>query len=107
MGTGFTPAPIPFCHVHLPGCKHLQLAALVNDDLLGGGTIAAAKLLNLLDNVHAIGDLAEDDVLAIEPAGHDGGDEELGTIALQDRVSKGIGVRQFSELRVRTCWGLR
>jgi hypothetical protein len=29
-----------------------------------------------------VSDLAEDDVLAIEPAGDDGGDEELGAVAV-------------------------
>ena len=29
----------------------------------------------------AVGDLTENDVLAIEPAGLDGGDEELGAVA--------------------------
>jgi hypothetical protein len=29
-----------------------------------------------------IGDLAEDDVLAVQPGGDDGGDEELGAVAV-------------------------
>ena len=45
-------------------------------------TSAAAGGLELLDDLHAgiICDLAEDDVLAIEPRGDDGGDEELGAV---------------------------
>lgn len=34
-----------------------------------------------------ISDLAEDDVLAIEPAGNDGGNEKLGTVAVETKVS--------------------
>jgi hypothetical protein len=39
--------------------------------------------LKSLDNIQGllISDLAEDDVLTIEPAGDNGGDEELGTVA--------------------------
>jgi hypothetical protein len=38
-----------------------------------------------------IGDLTEDDVLAIEPRGDDGGDEELGAVArwMLDRILSG------------------
>lgn len=49
-------------------CKHLgELTAVGNDDLglggAGGGTVG----LDLLDNVKALDDLAEDDVLAVQP----------------------------------------
>lgn len=51
------------------------------------GTRAAAASLNGLHDGHggsvAWDDLAEDDVTAIEPAGDDGGDEELGSVAVQ------------------------
>lgn len=43
------------------------------DDALGGGII--------------VRDLAEDDVAAVEPAGDDGGDEELGAVAGNCNVS--------------------
>lgn len=48
-------------------------------DGAGGGT----ERLDLLDDVHglSVSDLAEDDVLAIEPRGDNGGDEELGAVA--------------------------
>jgi hypothetical protein len=47
------------------------------------GTGAGAEGLNLLDDLHGllISDLAEDDVLTIEPRGDNGGDEELGAVA--------------------------
>ena len=43
---------------------------------------AATKGLDLLDGLPRvlIGNLAEDNVLAIEPRGHNGGDKELGAI---------------------------
>lgn len=51
----------------------------IGADRTGGGT----ESLDLLDNVQGLGisDLAEDDVLAIEPRGDNGGDEELGAVA--------------------------
>jgi hypothetical protein len=46
----------------------LELAALENLDRLDGSvTCAGLGLLDLLDDVVALEDLAEDDVLAIEP----------------------------------------
>ena len=36
-----------------------------------------------VDDVHALDDLAEDDVAAVEPLGLDGGDEELGAVAVR------------------------
>ena len=43
---------------------------------------AATGGLEVLDDLQTgiVGNLAEDDVLAIEPGGNDGGDEELGAI---------------------------
>lgn len=63
----------------------LQLTAVddlgldVRADRAGGGT----EGLNLLHDGHGLGvsDLAEDDVLAVEPGGDNGGDEELGAVA--------------------------
>ena len=45
--------------------------------LAGTGSL----LFDGLDNVHTLDNLAEDDVLAIEPAGRDSGEEELGAVA--------------------------
>ena len=54
---------------------------LVVLDLSGAG----ASCLKSLDDVEGllISDLTEDDVLAIEPAGDNGGDEELGAVAVK------------------------
>ena len=66
--------------------KHLQLSRLDNRWLLWVVNLAGSGASGLegLDNVHGlvIGNLAEDDVLAIQPAGDNGGDEELGAVAV-------------------------
>lgn len=63
----------------------LQLARLDNGGLLVVVDLsgAGAGSLEGLDNVEGllISDLTEDDVLAVQPAGNDGGDEELGAVA--------------------------
>ena len=67
------------------GFSNLQLTS-VNDgglDIGAHGTSVAAESLDLLDDLHGflVGDLTEDNVLAVEPRGHNGGDEELGAVA--------------------------
>nr|XP_003188721.1 hypothetical protein ANI_1_1028064 [Aspergillus niger CBS 513.88] len=62
--------------------NRLQLTA-VDDGGLDGradGAGGGAESLDLLHDLHGlgIGNLTEDDVLAIEPRGDNGGDEELG-----------------------------
>jgi len=53
-------------------------------------TTSRASSLESLDDGHGlIINLAEDDVLAIEPAGEDGGDEELGTVGIWSSVGHG------------------
>jgi hypothetical protein len=52
--------------------------------LAGRAALGATRLNGAHDAVRvdiAVGHLAEDDVLAIEPGGDDGGDEELGAVA--------------------------
>lgn len=88
---------------------NLQLAAILNLDLLV--RLVARRLghvLDLLDNIVALGDLAKDDVLAVEPPGYlsasghftsvlrglgirgDGsGDEELGAVGVLAGVGHG------------------
>lgn len=67
----------------------LQLTTVGNSNLLLGGTARAAVALNLLDKVHAVLDLTEDDVSAVKPAGNDGGDEELGAVGVLAGVGHG------------------
>ena len=57
-----------------------------NNTSLGRAGLAALSL-HLLDDVHAFNNAAKDSVLAVEPRGHDGGDEELRAVGLGD-VSK-------------------
>ena len=53
------------------------MAAVHDGDGLTGASTAAAETLHLSHDVHAGGDRAEDDVLAIEPWGFHGGEEKL------------------------------
>lgn len=65
--------------------NHLQLSRLDNGWLLGVVDLSGAgsRCLESVNNVQRllISNLAENDVLAIQPAGNNGGDEELGTVA--------------------------
>ena len=67
----------------------LELTRVSDDNLLGGR--GAVEILDLLDNVHALEHLAEDDVAAVEPRGGDGADEELGAIGV-GASAVGVGV---------------
>ena len=62
----------------------MALARRGNGDLLAWTTGSRAERLDGLDDLKGlvISDLAEDDVLAIEPAGDDGGDEELRAVGV-------------------------
>jgi len=62
---------------------NLELAAL--GDLDGIGWLVArglGRILDLLDNLVALENLAEDDVAAIEPASDNGRNEELGSVGV-------------------------
>ena len=62
---------------------NLELSALGNLDRLDGLVAGRlGRLLDLLNDLVALEDLAEDDVAAIEPAGDDSGDEELGAVGV-------------------------
>lgn len=69
---------------------HLELSALHNlDELLGLGASTDGNILDLVDNVHSLEHFTKNDVFAIEPAGDNSGDEELGAVAGEGiRVSK-------------------
>ena len=61
----------------------LELPALGNLDRLRGLVARSLRdILDLVDDLVALEDFAEDDVAAIEPAGDDGGDEELGAVGV-------------------------
>jgi hypothetical protein len=63
--------------------------------LSGVGTVR----LDLGDEVETLEDLAEDDVLAVQPRGLDGGDEELGAVG----SGTGVSHREKSGLGVLDC----
>lgn len=59
----------------------IELAALGDLDSLDGFVAGAfGRVFNLVDDFVAFEDFAEDDVAVVEPAGDDGGDEELGAV---------------------------
>ena len=65
---------------------HLQLTRVDNGGLLAvlDGTAGGTGGLDGLDNSQTliIGNLAENDVAAVQPGSRDGGDEELGPVAV-------------------------
>jgi len=67
----------------------LQLAAVRNGDGLLSGAVLGADLLDGLDDLKTLNNLAEDDVLAVQPGGLDGADEELGAVGSRSGVSHG------------------
>lgn len=72
----------------------LELSALGNLDCLDRLVARAlGDVLDLLDDVVALEDFTEDDVAAVEPAGDDGGDEELGA------WSKSVTIRNSTALQ--------
>mmetsp|Transcript_47837 Transcript_47837/g.97364 ORF Transcript_47837/g.97364 Transcript_47837/m.97364 type:complete len:206 (+) Transcript_47837:82-699(+) len=71
----------------------LQLAAVRDLDLLGRLARARAKALDLLDNVHAVLDLTKHNVLAVQPARHDSGDEKLRAVGVGTSVGHGQQAR--------------
>ncbi len=68
----------------------LQDSAVGDDNL--GGTLSGLRSvrLDLLDNIHALDNLSEDDVLAVQPGGLGSADEELAAVG----VGAGVGHRQ-------------
>jgi hypothetical protein len=68
---------------------HRQLAGLGDGHLLGRGAGLGADGLDRLDDVHAVDNDAEHDVLAVEPRGLDGAEEELGAVGARAGVGHG------------------
>jgi len=72
--------------------RHLELAALGDLDRLGRLVARAlGHVLDLVDDLEALEDLAEDNVLAVEPGGDGGGDEELGAVGVLAGVGHACG----------------
>jgi len=70
--------------------QNLTLSTVCHDNLLACLSTLRSKRFNLLYNVHAINDLAEHDMLAVQPAGLSSAQKELGAVG----VGAGIGHRQ-------------
>lgn len=67
------------------GLGALHFSALRDDNVHVGHiltTVAGLGGLHLLDDVHAVDDFAEDDVLVVEEGSGNGGDEELGAVCV-------------------------
>ena len=73
-----------------------QLSAVGDDDRLGRLSARRSNTLNLLHDVHAAGDGAEDAVLSVEPRRGDGAEEELASVG----VGSGVGHGEDSRSRV-------
>jgi len=65
----------------------LELTAVGDDDGLGSGARAGANSLDGLNDLHTLGHGTEDAMLAIQPGGLDGAQEELGSVG----VGAGVG----------------
>ena len=71
-------------------CPSRQLTAVRDHDWLGGLARLRSYCLNLLDNVHSLRrHAAENNVLAIQPLGLHGAQEELGAVGVWAGVGHG------------------
>lgn len=70
--------------------------------VIGAGGVG----LDLLDEIHALEDLAEHDVLAVEPGGVDGGQEELSAVSC-NRTSNAFSRAYLRAVGVLTSVGHR
>ena len=67
--------------------KKLHLTALSNHNITNRLTLLLnARILNLLDDIHAVDNFAEDDMFVVEEGGGNGGDEELAAVGVWSRV---------------------
>lgn len=80
----------------------LQLATLDNSDGLHGAvTTSLLNVLDFIDNVIALENFTEDNVLAIEPRGDDSGNEELRAIGVLASVGHAldmVSLKKFFEI---------
>ena len=74
-----------------PLLTYLQTPTLSNQNLLARGPVSRPNALDRLDEFLSLNHLAENGVLAVEMRGRDGGDEELGAVAMRDeRMARGV-----------------
>jgi len=71
----------------------LQSAGVRNHNLRSGGTTLRTVGLDFLDDLEAAGNLAENNVLAIEPASWHSGDEKLRSVRVGASISHGQKAR--------------
>ena len=77
------------------------MAGGCDDDFLSGCSALRAYALDGLDDVHALDDGAEHDVLAVQPRGLVGAQEELGAVGVGAGVGHGEDARaRVAELEV-------
>ncbi len=70
-------------------------------DFLDGTILATGRVgFDFANDGHAFKDLAEDDVLSVEPGGFGGGDEELGSVGVGSSVSHGKRTDEVLDLEV-------
>ncbi len=88
----------------------LLLTSLRDDRVLGVLDLAgcAASSFDGLDDLHRlrIRNFAEDDVLAVQPTGDDGGDEKLRSVANRNRDVSESSIAQERNAEL-TCWDQR
>jgi len=84
------------------GVAALDLARVGDLDLLAGLAGLGSNALDVLDDVLALDDLAEDDVLSVKPRAGNGGNEELGAVGVLAGVGHGeeerLGVLELEVL---------
>lgn len=77
--------------------RHLELAAFHDLDRLGRlVTRSLGHVLDRLADLVALEDFAEDDVLAVEPGGDGGRDEELGAVGVLAAVGHTCEILAFA-----------
>lgn len=72
-------------------CSFSHLPALGNDHVGSGSFASEAGVFDFADDVHAVGDFAEDDVFVVEERGGDGADEELAAVCVGAGVLLCVG----------------
>ena len=73
----------------MPLIWFLALSTVSDHNLLGGLAGLGTKALDLLDDIHPLHHLAEHHVLAIQPLGLGGADEELGAVGVGTSIGHG------------------
>jgi len=80
----------------------LKLTAVGDSDLLGAFSGLGSIRLDLLDDIHALDNLSENDMFAVQPGGLGGTDEELAAVGVGSSVGhaedSGSGVLELKVL---------